>query len=323
MDLIHRIICWIIGDRWKFYQLELESDGWFRHHFQCERCGWFTYTSSSKADKIRQPRPFHIFRRFRALLGRIGIRYHSQNLNEKPGGIKGPMWKYGRGWLWIGFVSFGLEWSFFGQSSTGIDMDLGGEEEFKFSIRLYRVFALFFHISQILPRKWTREWKWWDWSWGREFGVKFHDGSIWISIFRDESGWSNTDAWWRHIVIHLDDILFGKQSYTDKTLETGLIQIAFPEKVYDVSYRKSLSTWKRKRWFTKHLVRYDLDMGDNPIPVPGKGENSWDIDDDAIYSSMVSATSLPAALAKLTESVYRSRLRYGSKDWKPSVEVAK
>ena len=41
----------------------------------------------------------------------------------------------------------------------------------------------------------------------------------------------------------------------------------------------------RYGWFYVRHYPGDGEQGGKPIPVPGKGENSWDCDDDAIHSS--------------------------------------
>jgi hypothetical protein len=57
-----------------------------------------------------------------------------------------------------------------------------------------------------------------------------------------------------------------------------------------------------------------------PIPVPGKGENAWDMEDDAIHSMGCVANSVDDAIIKLLNSVNRDRVRYGGAHWVPVKE---
>lgn len=324
MKTLRLILCWLLGDQWELYKFYgLQPDGKYFFVFQCQRCKYYTKVHNRDGD-CAPPKPFHIFRRFRAWLNdKAGIRWSSQNLNEKAGVVVGSMWRHGRGWLWLGSNCIGLEWSFLAASSSGISIDLGGEDEFSLSIRVNRLFGLYLSLSQLLPRRWTRNWKWWDWSWGREFGISIHDGSIWFSIFNDTTGWSSQNSW-QEFNFHYVDFLFGRMQSLTRLLDTGEITIAFPEGNYQVKYKKELRRWWRPRWpfGKKTVIKFALDIDDKPIPVPGKGENSWDIDDDAIYSMYVCASTLHGAIGELTQSVYRSRLNYGGINWKPDENLA-
>jgi len=57
------------------------------------------------------------------------------------------------------------------------------------------------------------------------------------------------------------------------------------------------------------------------LPIPGKGENSWDCDDDAIYSSTYDFDacdgSVYNAIGKLEMDVMRKRRRHASLAWVP------
>jgi hypothetical protein len=53
------------------------------------------------------------------------------------------------------------------------------------------------------------------------------------------------------------------------------------------------------------------------VPVPGKGENSWDCGEDALYSLSTTAATIDEAIEKFKASVMKTRERYGGKDWMP------
>lgn len=315
---IDRAICWTIGHRWQYVHSEWVEGDKYKQWHHCQRCHWYAIIDTVYPNEVKTLRPFGVFRRLRSWLGEIGVRWHSQNLNDKPGGIKGPMWRHGRGWLYFGWLCFGLEWSLFRRDSTGISLALGGEEELHFNFGVSHIGWLYFSINRILPLKIARKWDWWDYSWGRDiFRIMIHDGTIWFNFFHSENQWSKRRKW-QEFNFHYIDFVFGRSRHSSEVLETGQIAIAFPEGNYKVAYSKELHTWKRARGKKKQIVRFDLNMDANPIPVPGKGENSWDIDDDAICSSSVPAGTLQEAIGELTESVYRSRIQYGGTNWVPN-----
>ena len=95
--------------------------------------------------------------------------------------------------------------------------------------------------------------------------------------------------------------------------------VAMPEGNYPAVVRFTEDTWKRPRlpWNSRLIRRAEVTML-VPIPFPGKGENSWDIDDDALYSQSAPGVSVADATAKVAASAMRSRERYARRDWKPS-----
>jgi len=90
---------------------------------------------------------------------------------------------------------------------------------------------------------------------------------------------------------------------------------------YPATVRFFESTWKRPRWpWSKKIVRADI-YPDTPIPYPGKGENSWDCDEDATHSMMTAEETELGAVVAMVESVLRSRYRHGGLSWRPKLKV--
>lgn len=246
-------------------------------------------------------------------LERHGIWFHSQNLNGKRNGLKGSKWRHGRAWL-HGFGNcLNWEWAFFWDSSTAIGFTLGAEEDLKLHVAIWRLFSLWFSIGTILPRRWRRSLKWWDKSWGRTSDIRIFNGHIWFNIHNDTTGWSSRQ-WWSDFNFDLESFFLGKLMHSSRVVESGETRIAFLEGTYPVRWEKVVHEWRRPRWFIKRMIKFDLKMDGKPIPVPGKGENSWDCEDDAIHSLCTPANNLPEALSHLTNSVLRTRERYGWKD---------
>jgi hypothetical protein len=63
-------------------------------------------------------------------------------------------------------------------------------------------------------------------------------------------------------------------------------------------------------WFKKEHCYIEIKVDDPPLHA-GKGENSWDMDDDGIFSMGVDGTTLEHGIAGYQKAVYRDRQKYG------------
>lgn len=210
--------------------------------------------------------------------------YHSQNL-KKEDGEKGLVhWR-----CWIGNqpqLTFSIS---IPSSFWHIDIDLcqnGWQEEaIGFSIAtplcaiwiglesrwLYKILE---PITKRKDQKYTN---------GRTIGLSIHSGSIWVSLWDDPMESRGKDPWWWHFTITPMDILFGKAKHSETTEQEGNCVVTMPEKDYAGTYKIFWSYWKRPfSPFVKKLRRISVEIPEG-IPIPGKGENSWDCDDDATF----------------------------------------
>lgn len=90
-----------------------------------------------------------------------------------------------------------------------------------------------------------------------------------------------------------------------------------PEATYYGEVEQFTSTWRRPRaWWKTIQKRAEIKI-ESGIPIPGKGENSWDCDQDAIYSLTTTASNLEEVIACLKENVMETRDRYGGAHWAP------
>lgn len=145
----------------------------------------------------------------------------------------------------------------------------------------------------------------------REIGMAVHDWTFWLYPWRNRDGrpWS----------FHVLDFLLGRDQYSETQIESGAMQISMAEGKYPATYRLFRSTWKRPRWpWPTHLLRGDMEV-EHGIPVPGKGENSWDQEDTAIYSLTCPATTREELAEKFVATVLRKRTQYG---WRDEAAVA-
>jgi hypothetical protein len=156
---------------------------------------------------------------------------------------------------------------------------------------------------------------------GRTIGIKFYEEYLWIDLWNDPSESHRVDPWWWHISINLRDLFFGRAKYQDNPLETCDVIVPMPEGGYRGKAVLSESTWSRPRWFTKRVIRVNIEMTE-PIPFPGKGENGYDCGQDACHSICTPAETILEGVLSLTESVMRNRQRYGGSAfaWRPEVE---
>lgn len=157
----------------------------------------------------------------------------------------------------------------------------------------------------------------------REVRFAIHDGKVWLTLWSPSMDWSQGD---RNYNFDIEKFLLGETRYSAKETDHGLFQtqIEKDEPMYTGTYTAKICTWRYSRFPFIAISRptYKLDIT-NGIPVPGKGENSWDCGEDAIYSISTGANDLYEATEKLRESVNRTRLQYGGAGWRPSGAEAK
>lgn len=145
------------------------------------------------------------------------------------------------------------------------------------------VFALperwYFHRKCIATWENNREFYLVD---GRKFGFYFHDWAF-VAYWNKEANSGKTD-----IYSHIDELFLGKKKYTERKLlsaENVKFQIGGKE------FIMNSIEWESRNWFRGFIpfalynreVLYVSMKIDKPPMRTGKGENSWDLDDDGIF----------------------------------------
>ncbi len=242
--------------------------------------------------------------------------WHSQVLDKQ-----GRMWKYGRAWLrWPG-NSIGVCWSLF-RERFGMRLAFSdtGDYAIEVGISLPFLFSLWFHIARAkwvkrLPGvKWTGKWG----SGDREIYIRFHDGALWWTLWRHDNDHKSGD--WRDSNFHFDDFFLGRNQYSESERTTHHVLFPVQGIVYSATVELYTSTWKRSRWpWPKTVNRANVEV-ETGVPVPGKGENGWDMEDDAIYGLTTEAGTVMEALGAFRQAVIRQRTKYGGENWEPSAE---
>ena len=218
-----------------------------------------------------------------------------QNLNDNP---KDKRWFYFRGSFGPNYRSTWLKYEIASGPSLRFKYQHGeaGDDDCSSCLSLGLGFFtayLTFH----LPKSWyfkrkcvatwdnNREFYLTD---GREYGFYFHDWAFVWNFHSKINESSSSDPWWMKQYIHLDELVFGRVEVIKDEL-TSIENIAF--KIGHAEFLMNSIAWYRYRRFRRfipyslyHKSSISVDMKiDKPPMHRGKGENSWDCDDDGSF----------------------------------------
>lgn len=150
----------------------------------------------------------------------------------------------------------------------------------------------------------------------RDFSVSVFDHALWWNFGVTRMGSPNTrprwkDGSWRP--------LGHDKVQSERLLERRPVLVRMPEKSYSGTAELLACTHgfdKLPRFLDRKFTRVSIQM-DEGIPVPGKGENSWDQDQDATFGVTMPARSIEAAVLELAKDVRETRERRAGPRWKP------
>lgn len=247
------------------------------------------------------------------------MRMHWQNLTDtqRIGHPTGSILRHGRAWLHVGKrVVFRWEWVLWTlRFGAGMHVNCH-DDDLTLSVG-FPGFQFYWGFEGIFPRKWK------TYDLGRSMGFSVHDGSLWIDFWCDQNGWSRDMPWYaKCLCIDPMEIVFGHRKHSERDLDIRDAEIAMPEGPYQVKIRLFESTWKRPRSpLKKKLLRVEVKC-EGGVPVPGKGENSWDCGEDAVFSSTFPCGSFEQAVADFTADILKTRGKYGGLRWIPEKRLA-
>lgn len=136
--------------------------------------------------------------------------------------------------------------------------------------------------------------------------------SVWVDPSRDQG-----DSWRRGCWFPLDTFL-GRSTVTTVQGDPEPVLLPLPEKVYQGTARREVRTWRRPRWpgaWLRHeVVTIEVPGG---VPIPGKGEMGYDLDDDAL-DEFHHAGTVSEAVVYTVSDVLRTRLQRAGIAWRPS-----
>lgn len=220
----------------------------------------------------------------------MGIR--AQNLTDG----KLPTWRHGRAWL----GRFRAEWCVFYHPHLALIFRKGGHVDDGSGIQLHVGLLLF---SLYLTFNTKRSLK------HRELGASWHDGSLWLNLWTADDDWVKARPWHRNTVcLHVVRWIVGREQHGSTKGEPFERLIPMPEGCYLAIFTPTTRTWKN-RFRTLTKVGYDIQIPDG-IPFEGKGENSWDCGEDALYGTGC-GESVEEGIARVVQTVLEHRRRYG------------
>lgn len=235
--------------------------------------------------------------------------WHWQNLSRADGPDGNRRWPVeGRAWLYVFAWAFRVEWNLW-RRACRLGLDLGDEDGILLGVAVPPV-SLWFGVSppwnsrlrRSLP---DRE---------RQFHAYLYEWALWLKFGGDDD-WRSKDPWWkRGVAIHFDDIVLGRtrHSKTERRPSERVV-IRMDGYEYHGTATFERATWKRPRWFAtvRDSVWISMDQG-HGLPHSGKGENSWDCGDDALYGWGVEGDDVQAAINDGIARVMKYRKRYGN-----------
>lgn len=250
--------------------------------------------------------------------GEARIWSHWQNLSPK-----NKRSTSGRWWLHVPGNCIGIEWYLFRRRfalSVEIQDRVSDNAELKFHIAIPFLLSLYFSIQNVgwLVRLFGLEY--YDGQpmrdQSRALAISWHHGAFWIDPWVNPDDFDRTK---RHTFqINPANILLGRAKYSESGRQKQDGFVVMPEGKYPATISIYWASWPRPRWpFTKQILRVEVDVPGG-IPIPGKGDNDWDMDDDCIDSLVTSAETVPDALTKAARGIVDLRIRYHSASWKPA-----
>lgn len=271
----------------------------------------------------------------------IRQRSHVQNLNQKKDGSTGSIFKHGRVWIHgkrdddeaHRRKELRVEWSF-PTHFWAFQCEVGegdADDGLSFWIAC-GLFSLHITLEGILSRAFiergrekAKATKWMGYgymAWPRVTGIRIHNNTIWFELWNWDAGWSSEQPKWMSFNFGVVDFLFGKRQHESKVIAESTGEIILNDGVHPVKLVLTEDTWRRPRMPKAQIARFVKVESEKGVPIPGKGESSWDCGDDAIFSTGYRVDTFDAALNQFRESVLKRRQQYGGSDWLPSEKAS-
>lgn len=160
-------------------------------------------------------------------------------------------------------------------------------------------------------------------------GLPWADAMVSVWVWNDDMCWESDQlkAWpWQgygwSFFYHPFRWVVGDTRHEELEGDVVNAGIAMPEGVYPATIQVNRSRWTRPRWFDGPWMWRARVKVPNGVPIPGKGENSWDCEDDAVFGSTLAVElerpSLQSVADQFAENITARRQRYASSRWVPS-----
>ena len=249
----------------------------------------------------------------------------NENAPDERGGHRREAWIYRRAWLHFKgrrYRQLSADWLILPRMGGdlglrfGVSLDFGGpgcERDVKLYLGLI-VATFYFSCSGFFPRLGV------DYE-GRTIEINWHSRGLWWRFWVPEMSWSSRTPKWRDGHFDPTDFVLGQtRCETTKVGDPIDVVVPMPEANYRGTVQLERRVWKRPRWPWPTMERTSASISMiEGVPVPGKGENSWDCGEGAIHGTGSSEATPEAAVAQVVEAALEDRRRYGgSLDWRPS-----
>lgn len=241
--------------------------------------------------------------------------YGTRNLHPQSSGSRRDL-EFGTEWRFLVKKSGGFGWGW--QFTWGTN---GSETTPDVSVHFSRLGDLWLHAGGLLPYRWLErhtadgnvDYE------SRVFGFTADARGFRWDCWAPKHRWSRSDPWWMQQSFEWRRLFFGRDDCTTEVVDEGTCVVPMPEVNYPASWKKTRYERRYQRLFfgrirdtllgprTHELV--EVEPG-KAIPVPGKGENSWDCGDDGIWA-LTAPGSVEEVIGKLVGDALRTRRRYG------------
>lgn len=175
-------------------------------------------------------------------------------------------------------------------------------------------FGVPFKFQHALGRWWPKE--------SRQIGIKYSDSRLRLELLTSPWGeYKFLRRWWRPFWSHNELTLFntkwivGRDKHSNEIITPPVeMQARIDGKAYPLLISRERTTWRNRiRTMRREFWDIKIPEGTTPAQFAGKGENSWDCDDDGIYgmSTAVKSGQPREAVWAYEDAVIRNRRRYG------------
>lgn len=220
-------------------------------------------------------------------------------------------------------------------------MEFAGEEDYKFALAIPRLFQVWLTIYDAKPfifwkpdEKLERTFKvrnpdgservahygrWWQ---SRYLGIEYSNGRIRLILFSDRMNhmyYKYPRFTWRmrepnfNIKGWFEQLVFGKELHSNVKLSEPIsIRIPMPEGNFDAVIQHGRRTWGWQRFRKPTIKDYTSIELEKPPTFAGKGENGYDMDDDAIYATSFNGLlNADEVAGQYRDMVLKERKKYG------------
>jgi hypothetical protein len=147
----------------------------------------------------------------------------------------------------------------------------------------------------------------------RAIGVSLSEGHMHWSVWTDPMNWSAKTPRWRDGGVDVVELVLGKCDVRIEDVKARRVWVPMIERSYlaTATVKRHVRRWPRWPW-AKTTQFVDIAMVEgHAIPMPGKGENSYDCGVDAMHAMSTQATTIEAAIGKVVGSVMETRRQRG------------